>query len=499
MARKSRRTFLVGAGAGLLGIGAGRWLLQPTSGKGPVYPGFDSFTSAKGKILNDASLLEPTQIDRLIEYNARIDSAFIHRLRDMLEEARDKKMAVAASTARHSMGGQSLPENGIALSLVQNWVEPNPGTRTYRVAPGVRWQTVISELDKIGYSPKVMQSNSDFGVASTFSVNAHGWPVPYSGCGSTVRSIKMMFPDGVIRTCSRQENTEAFRHAMGGYGLFGVITELELEMVPNLRLTPRFEAVDGPELGLHFARALESDPSIQMAYGRLDVSLDRFFDDGLFIFYTPTENQNDLPMVEGSGIVSMVSADIFRMQVESDIAKHLRWWTETTLGPSIAGQSTRNSLMNEPVITLDDGDVTRSDILHEYFVPPHKFADFIRACKDVIPASYQQLLNVTVRYVAADKDSVLAYAPEPRIASVMLFSQEMTVRGEEDMRRMTHALIERVIAIGGTYYLPYRPHATVDQLSRGYPNVREFVAFKRDLDPDLVFRNKLWDRYFSKI
>ena len=174
-----------------------------------------------------------------------------------------------------------------------------------------------------------------------------------------------------------------------------------------------------------------------------------------------------MPPASGSGFVSRASRYIFRAQVESDRAKRLRWWTEASLGPSLAGDATRNSLTNEPVITLDDRDPFRTDILHEYFVPAARFADFVTACQDVIPSSYQQLLNITLRYVDTDKDSVLAYAPGPRLAAVLLFSQEKTARGEGDMARMTHALIERVLDLGGTYYLPYRPHASLDQLSRG--------------------------------
>jgi len=117
----------------------------------------------------------------------------------------------------------------------------------------------------------------------------------------------------------------------------------------------------------------------------------------------------------------------------------------------------------------------------------------------VIPASYQQLLNVTIRYVNTDKDSVLAYATESRISAVMLFSQEKTERGEADMAWMTRRLIERVLAIGGSYYLPYRPHASLDQMQRAYPKMAEFAAFKRQLDKDMIFRNKIWDRYFSKV
>jgi len=309
----------------------------------------------------------------------------------------------------------------------------------------------------------------------------------------------MVLADGTPVTCSRTENAELFRHAMGGYGLFGAITELEVDMVPNARLAPQFDQVSGSDLGRLFAQKLASEPAIQMAYGRLDVSLDRFFEQGLLITYRPAGDQKDLPPASGSGLVSHAAARMFRAQVESDRAKHFRWWVESAFGPRLARNATRNSLINEPVVTLDDRDPFRTDILHEYFVSPARFAEFVRICQSVIPASYQQLLNITLRYVNTDADSVLAYAPEPRIAAVLLFSQEKTQRAEADMARMTHALIDRVLDIGGTYYLPYRPHASLAQLSRGYPRAAAFAAMKRSVDPGLLFRNQLWDGYFHQL
>ena len=167
---------------------------------------------------------------------------------------------------------------------------------------------MIAKLDAIGFSPAVMQSNNDFGVASTFSVNAHGWPVPFSGGGTTVRAMTMVLADGTVVTCSRTENADLFRHAMGGYGLFGVITELELDMVPNALLAPRFEEMSGLEIGARFAQQLASDPTIQMAYGRMDVALDRFFERALLITYRPTADQSDIPAASGSGFVSRAVA-----------------------------------------------------------------------------------------------------------------------------------------------------------------------------------------------
>ena len=95
-----------------------------------------------------------------------------------------------------------------------------------------------------------MQSNNDFGVAATFSVNAHGWPVPWSGFGSTVRSLRLMRPDGEVITCSRTENADQFGLAMGGYGLTGAIIDLDVEMEPGMRrqLSPAIALVDANRL-----------------------------------------------------------------------------------------------------------------------------------------------------------------------------------------------------------------------------------------------------------
>ncbi len=495
LGRLTRRSLILGASAGL-GLIVGRQC-APTNDPGPVYP--PTLAAADGVVLNDASLLSPTPVASHVTITDNSRDAAIERIRTALTEARTAGRPFIASAARHSMGGQSLTANGTVCTLDQQWLEPHTAGKTYRVGAGVRWSTVIKKLDAIGFSPAVMQSNNDFGVASTYSVNAHGWPVTFSGGGTTVRSLRMMLADGSLVTCSRTENADLFKHAMGGYGLFGVITDLELDMVPNTLLEPTYEEVAGSDIGSLFASRLASDPSIQMAYGRMDVALDRFFERALLITYRPVQDQSSIPAATSSGLVSHASRYLFRSQVESDRAKRFRWWTEAKLGPRVNDNATRNSLMNEPVVTLDDRDPTRTDILHEYFVAPAQFDEFVKACQDVIPASFQQLLNITLRFVNTDTDSVLAYATEPRIAAVLLFSQEQTMRGEADMARMTRDLIERVLAIGGTYYLPYRPHATLDQLTRGYPRAAAFAARKRAVDPNFLFRNHLWDTYLSRL
>ena len=79
----------------------------------------------------------------------------------------------------------------------------------------------------------------------------------------------------------------------------------------------------------------------------------------------------------------------------------------------------------------------------------------------------------------------------------MLFPQLLTDDAETSMREMTGRLIDRVLALGGSYYLPYRLHARPDQLRAAYPRTEEFVAAKRKYDPQLRFRNMMWERYFA--
>ena len=96
-----------------------------------------------------------------------------------------------------------------------------------------------------------------------------------------------------------------------------------------------------------------------------------------------------------------------------------------------------------------------------------------------------------------DPVSVLAYAPTERIAAVMSFSMPLTREADEKMLRMTEALIERAIGLGGSFYLPYRLHARPDQLERAYPRLDALLDQKRRHDPKLLFRNTLWNHYFG--
>lgn len=491
----TRRTALLGAGAV-----TGWWASGKLRPNLPVHDGTMPIAQATGEtVLNDASGLSATPVYKHLILSENAVDSLIAAIRREMSEAKAANRPLNVGAARHSMGGQAIPRDGTALTFDNGTIEIDSAGMRFRGHAGARWSQVITALDPAGFSPKVMQSNNDFGIAATYSVNAHGWPVPMGPMGSTVRSLRMVLPSGDLVTCSPSENADLFNLGMGGYGLIGVVVDMEVEMVKNTRLIPRFDVMTAREFAAAFNKAVK-DPLVSMAYGRLNVERASFFVQALLVTYREADDQADLPAATGSGWMSKAASRLYRAQLGNETFKGFRWWNETRVGPALSsGEVTRNSLINEPVVTLDDRNPDRTDILHEYFVGFDAFDPFVAACREVIPASYQEFLNVTLRYVAQDDQSVLSYAKVPRIAAVMSFSQETTLRAEADMARMTHDLIDRIVAMGGAYYLPYRPHASLDQLTAAYAQVGEFVTAKRALDPGLLLRNNLWEKYLGRL
>ena len=133
--------------------------------------GTQSLQPADGKLyLNDASGLSQTAIQHHFVAKQDPSTGLLEEIRSQLKTAQAEGQSVAMGAARHSMGGQAIPKDGRAITFDHDFLEMDKAKSTYRVAAGVRWHSIIKQLDAAGYSPAVMQSNADFGVASTFCV-----------------------------------------------------------------------------------------------------------------------------------------------------------------------------------------------------------------------------------------------------------------------------------------------------------------------------------------
>jgi FAD/FMN-containing dehydrogenase len=340
-----------------------------------------------------------------------------------------------------------------------------------------------------------MQSNNSFTVGGSLSVNCHGWQHNHAPIASTVESLRLMTADGELHDCSREREPELFSLALGGYGLFGVILDVDLRVVPNERYRIERFTLPTDEYIAKF-RDCTADNSAAMAYGRLCIVPDRLCDEAILtVFYRDPAEDGTLPPLADPGL-DEVRRTIFRGSAESDYGKELRWSAESQLHQHVSGRYfSRNQLLNEGVEVFQDRSAATTDILHEYFVPPEEFEPFCDDVREIVRRHGANLLNITVRNVAADSDSYLRYADRDLFALVMLYSQPRTPDGEAAMQDLTRELIEAALVRGGRFYLPYRLHATDDQLRRAYPQVDEFFALKRRFDPAAVFQNSLSRRY----
>src|SRR6185369_16463807 len=107
------------------------------------------------------------------------------------------------------------------------------------------------------------------------------------------------------------------------------------------------------------------------------------------------------------------------------------------------------------------------------------------AARAIVPRFGGDLLNVTLRSVRTDTDTLLRYADRDLTSVVMFFSQAQSDGAETRMREMTVALVDASLAEGGRYYLPYRLHPTRAQFQRAYPQAERGFALKKQYDPDL--------------
>jgi FAD/FMN-containing dehydrogenase len=134
--------------------------------------------------------------------------------------------------------------------------------------------------------------------------------------------------------------------------------------------------------------------------------------------------------------------------------------------------------------------------LEEYFVPVERFDDFAAAMRGILRRSHAHLINVSIRHTTADPGSLLAWARTDVFAFVIYYKQGTSSAAKNAVAVWTRELIDAALAVGGSYYLPYQIHATVQQFLRAYPRAPEFFALKRRLDPANKFRNQLWKKYY---
>jgi decaprenylphospho-beta-D-ribofuranose 2-oxidase len=440
---------------------------------------------------------------------ARVDEVrfvqSVDDIREALEIAASRGLKVSIAGSRHSQGGQTFAKNAIVLDMrgFNRVLAVDPEAMTVTVQSGATWDQLQHAIAPFGLALKVMQSSNIFTVGGSLSANAHGRDIDLTRMVDVVERFAIMLADGSVAEVSRNENAELFSLVIGGYGLYGVILDVTLRLTTDELYEQKAVNISYTEFPDYFVRDIQPDPDIRMMIAR--PSIDRESASYLREMVVVTW-QRTAAVTEGAFELSDES-HVFRdrfffgLSRRFDWAKSLRWRLQKRLEPTLSGDTlvSRNNAMRPPVAPLEFLDyysARDSDILQEYFIPLQNFTSFMNVLREKLVAWDANILSVTVRFVAADDPTVLAYVPDQdAFAVVLLLNVGLSDEEQDRTRSLTRDLVDAALDDDGSYYLTYQLYPTFGQFLRAYPGAEYAFERKRYFDPAERFSSLFYEHY----
>jgi FAD/FMN-containing dehydrogenase len=338
----------------------------------------------------------------------------------------------------------------------------------------------------------VMQSYNDFTVGGSLSVNVHGRTITHGSLIETIDSIKVLLANGSIVTASRSENSDLFKAAIGGYGALGIIIEATFPLTDNITIERDSKIMGISRYPEYFKNMVRNNPSVVFHNANISVSDYNKVE-------TVTWHNSDKPLtITDRFQKNSVSAfDFFVFQT----ARYSRGIQKYRLPSQVMKTNEmvalRNHEMSTSVTTVEPfSRMISTTVLQEYFVPCDQLENFVEKLQQIVKRYDVNMMNISIRYIHRDKDSVMAYAQsEESFALVCYINMRNNKAGMQKAANWTQEAIDAVLSCGGTYYLPYQLHATKKQFLKAYPRAGEFLKIKKSFDPNNRFNNSFVQKY----
>lgn len=411
----------------------------------------------------------------------------------------DEKISIAGM--QHSQGGQTLYPNGILLNMksYNKILELDEHQKVITVQSGATWDDIQRVINSKGLALKVSQSQNIFTVGGSLSVNVHGRDIRHQGLIETVNSFRLLTAEGHVLNVSPEENEELFKLVIGGYGLFGVILDVTLQLTDNELYQVETESIAFDTYSEYFQKEVIENEKVKMHLARLSVAPETFLEDMYVTNYLLSADQTllkeHLTLKRDSNIA--IPKLFLGLSRHSNWGKDLFWKTQETYNKRLSGSYiTRNNVMRSDSTFMDYDHARKTEVLQEYFVPVENYESYIKDLRTFLLNQPDfNLLNITVRYVEKNEKSVMSYAKQDMFALVLLINHDMN----EESVKMNQEVIQKMIDITldheGSYYLPYYHFASKDQLRRAYPRAEEFFRMKNKYDPEHLFMNLFYEEY----
>ncbi len=431
----------------------------------------------------------------------------VEEVQRIVKEAGERKGHVTVAGARFSQGKQILPSKPgqVLLDMTHpNFKKIEINGKIARVGAGVVWKELQAEAIKKGLAVQVQQASNVFSITGSISAPCHGWDHTMGTIGNTVKSLTVVDGLGNLRKLSLTdpdpEVRDMFKCVVGGFGMFGVIVEAELELTTNDVLVETGEKVEFRDYLPYFDKQVAGNSDVKMHLYRLSLDPSKgFFKEGYAQNYSkvgePPKSPADIVPEPEYG--ERMPRILFHAVRRFRTAKSLFWANAKS---EILGtrELDRNHAMAPPILATVNNSKTDAEWLQEFFVKREDLEEFIKVLGKTLDKNQVKLLNASVRYIKPDHTCHLSYARKvERFAIVLFFTQELSPKEIAKTRAWVRKTIDYLQAKGGTYYLPYQHFATKEQFRKCYPQWTRVVYKKRKYDPNDVFHTGLYEDYFK--
>ena len=432
-------------------------------------------------------------------------------IRAALARAEREGIPVIAAGGRHAMGGQQFCAGGLVLDTrpLARILSFDHDRGLVEVEAGLQWPGLLAFLREAQtgehepWAFRQKQTGADrLSIGGAVSANVHGRVLTRPPLVDDVESLTLVDAAGELRVCSRDENDELFRLAVGGYGLFGVVYSVTLRLEPlrTLERVVELRSIEG------LADAFDARVRDGFLFGDFqfvtDPGSDGFLRNGIFSCYRPLAERRPIP----PGQRALALDDWKRLLYLAHHDKAEAWERYSVHYLATSGQLYDSDAhqfaeyVDDYHLWLDElsGSGPATEMITEIYVPRSRLGDFAAEVALDFRADGVDVIYGTIRLIEPDRDSVLAWAREPWACTIFNLHVSHT---EEGLARAADAfrhLIDMAIARGGTYFLTYHRWARRDQVEACYPQFRTFVAAKQREDPEERFASD-WYRHHLEL
>ena len=463
----------------------------------------DSGDAPGGVFVNDVhSQLNRTRVRGIAQPATTAD------LQELVRRAAERGVAISVAGGRHAMGGQQFGSD--TLLIDSGSLPPVLALDAERgevtVGAGVQWPELIGYLVAAqADSPRPLgivqkQTGADrLAIGGALAANAHGRGLTLPPMIGDVSSFELIDARGELRRCSRSENPELFALAIGGYGLFGVISEVTLRLVPRVRVERVVEVVDSDGLPERFQERIDQGYLFGDFQYSTDTSSDTLLRRGVFSCYRPADpelpepaSRRQLAERDWLDLITLAHSDR-TAAFERYTAYYLStsgqlYWSDTHQLSTYIDDYHR-------VLAARLGErASGTEMISELYVPR---ADLVRFLEDVradVRAHDLDLIYGTIRMIERDRESFLPWAREPWACVIFNLHTQHDGASLRKTRADFRRLIDRALAYGGSYFLTYHRWASREQVLAAHPRLPAFLERKRALDPQERFQSD-WYRH----